>query len=111
MGEKQASGRGKLLKLVRVVCKRVGHLVKDCRDKSAKEAWLAKREKKERREDDDSSRGRKHDRSEVIRGTTREAGARSVNVAAASPANAVTGATAQTIASLRKKEEIFKFFK
>ena len=46
-----------------LACKKVGHLVKDCRNKEAKEAWLAKREKRQsRREDDDEPRGRKHDR-------------------------------------------------
>ena len=70
--KKQSSGRGSGKdKVGRVVvetraclaCKKVGHLVKDCRNKEAKDAWLAKREKKQsRHEDDDSSRGRKQDR-------------------------------------------------
>ena len=46
-----------------LACKKVGHLVKDCRNKEAKDDWLAKREQKQSRlEDDDESRGRKHDR-------------------------------------------------
>ena len=42
----------------------MGHLVKDCRNKETKDAWLAKREKRQshRGDDDDSSRGRKHER-------------------------------------------------
>ena len=70
--KKQSSGRGSGKdKIGRAVvetraclaCKKVGHLVKDCRNKEAKESWLAKREKKnDRREDSDDSRGRKHDR-------------------------------------------------
>ena len=70
--KKQNSGRGSGKdKIGRAVvetraclaCKRVGHLVKDCRDKAAKDAWLAKREKKpSRRDDDDEPRGGKHDR-------------------------------------------------
>ena len=70
--KKQSSGRGSGKdKIGRAVvetraclaCKKVGHLVKDCRNKEAKDAWLAKREKRQsRHEDDDSSRGRKQDR-------------------------------------------------
>ena len=54
--KKQNSGRGSGKdKIDRAVvetraclcCKRVDHLVKDCRDKSAKDAWLAKREREE----------------------------------------------------------------
>ena len=42
---------------------RVGHLVKDCRDRSAKESWLSKREKMNYSEQDhDKSRDRKHER-------------------------------------------------
>ena len=72
--KKQNSGRGSGKdKIGRAVvetraclaCKKVGHLVKDCRNKEAKDDWLAKREKKQsRREDNDESRGRKHDRNQ-----------------------------------------------
>ena len=44
-----------------LACKEVGHLVKDCRDRYAKESWLSKREKKKREQDHDNSRDRKHD--------------------------------------------------
>jgi hypothetical protein len=44
-----------------LACKEVGHLVKDCRDRFAKESWLSKREKKKREQDHDNSRDRKHD--------------------------------------------------
>ena len=114
--KKQNSGRGSGKdKINRTVvetraclpCKRVGHLVKDCRDKSAKEGWP-----KERRRNAEKTMTRLVDvstisirGSAVIRRTTREAGARSVNVAAAPPANAVTGATARTIASPAKKKK------
>ena len=70
--KKQSSGRGSGKdKIGRAVvetraclaCKKVGHLVKDCRNKEAKDAWLAKREKRQScNEDDDSPRGRKSDR-------------------------------------------------
>ena len=70
--KKQNSGRGSGKdKIGRAVvetraclaCKKVGPLVRDCRNKEAKDAWLAKREKKnDRRDNDDEPRGRKHDR-------------------------------------------------
>ena len=115
--KKQNSGRGSgKHKIGRAVvetraclaCKKVGHLVKDCRNKEAKDSWLAKREKKnDRREDGDDSRGRKHDRRprerEATRATIREAGARSVTQAEARRVNGVTGATAQTTVISRKR--------
>ena len=53
-GKKQRSGRGSGKdQVVRVVetraclaCKKVGHLVKDCKNKAAKKAWLDKRDQK-----------------------------------------------------------------
>ena len=54
-----------------LACKEVGHLVKDCRNKSAKESWLSKREKKKREQDDDDSRDRKHERQSRERSNSR----------------------------------------
>jgi len=54
-----------------LACKEVGHLVKDCRDKSAKASWLSKREKKRREQDDDDSRDRKHKRQSRERSDSR----------------------------------------
>jgi len=54
-----------------LACKRVGHLVKDCRDRSAKESWLSKREKKKREQDHDNSRDRKHERQSRERSSSR----------------------------------------
>ena len=72
------SGKDKIVRAVVetracLACKKVGHLVKDCRNKEAKESWLAKREKKnDRREDGDDSRGRKHDRHPRERSDSRD---------------------------------------
>ena len=66
--KKQASGRGSGKdKIGRAVvetraclaCKKVGHLVKDCRNKDAKDAWLAKREKRQSRREDERAQGQK----------------------------------------------------
>ena len=54
-----------------LACKEVGHLVKDCRDRSAKESWLFKREKKKREQDHDNSRDRKHERQSRERSSSR----------------------------------------
>ena len=54
-----------------LACKQVGHLVKDCRDRSAKEHWLSKREKKKREQDHDNSRDRKHERQSRERSHSR----------------------------------------
>ena len=54
-----------------LACKQVGHLVKDCRDRSAKESWLSKREKKKREQDHDNSRDRKHERQSRERSSSR----------------------------------------
>ena len=106
--KKQSSGRGSgkdnigravVETRACLACKKVGHLVKDCRNKEAKEAWLAKREKRQsRREDDDEPRGRKHEEAHV-----RETGARSATQAEAPRANGVTGASARTIATFLKR--------
>ena len=57
-----------------LACNCVGHLVKDCRDKAAKDACLSKREKKQSRLDDDSDepRGRKRERHTRERSNSRE---------------------------------------
>ena len=56
-----------------LACKKVGHLVKDCRDRSAKESWLSKREKMNYSEQDhDKSRDRKHDRQSRERSRSTE---------------------------------------
>ena len=54
-----------------LACKEVGHLVKDCRDRFAKESWLSKREKKKREQDHDDSRDRKHERQSRERSDSR----------------------------------------
>ena len=62
-GGKDKIGRAVVETRACLACKKVGHLVKDCRNKEAKDSWLAEREKKnDRREDSDDSRGRKSDR-------------------------------------------------
>jgi hypothetical protein len=56
-----------------LACKKVGHLVKDCRDRSAKESWLSKREKMNYSEQDhDKSRDRKHERQSRERSQSTE---------------------------------------
>ena len=64
--KKQNSGRGSgkdKIGRACLACKKVGHLVRDCRNNEAKDAWLSKREKKQsRRDDGDEPRGRKHER-------------------------------------------------
>ena len=77
-GKKQSSGRGsgkdQVARRVEtkacLACEKVGHLVKDCRNKAAKDAWIAKREQKQDKRSDDS-RGRKHVRNSDERSDSR----------------------------------------
>ena len=56
-----------------LACKKVGHLVKDCRNKEVKDAWLAKKDKKRSYdEDSEEPRGRKQDRHPRERSGFRE---------------------------------------
>ena len=56
-----------------LACKKVGHLVKDCRNRSAKESWLSKREKMNYGEQDhDKPRDRKHERQSRERSQSTE---------------------------------------
>ena len=77
-GKKQRSGRGsgkdQVARRVEtracLACEKVGHLVKDCKNKSAKDAWLAKLEQKQDKKSDES-RGRKHVRNSDERSDSR----------------------------------------
>jgi len=53
-----------------LACKRVGHLVKNCRDKKKRDAWLAEREQKQDKKAEES-RGRKHSRDSYERSDSR----------------------------------------
>jgi hypothetical protein len=75
--KKKAKGKRDKAKETRkcLVCDRVGHLVKDCRD-PRKEAWIKRRRAKERKRDDskkhEESRGRSRDRNNRERSSSRE---------------------------------------
>ena len=53
-----------------LACEKVGHLVKDCLNKAAKDAWLAKRERRQAKKSEEL-RGRKHSRESNERSDSR----------------------------------------
>ena len=77
-GKKQHSGRGsgkdQVARSVEtracLACEKVGHLVKDCLNKAAKDAWLAKRERRQDKKSEES-RGKKHSRESNERSESR----------------------------------------